>query len=332
MNYQKSQQILDEVKKAKRILLNCHYGADPDGIGSTLALKLVLEKLGKKVDVICPSKKLSQQTNFLTGFNDITLGIDFYSFDFDKYDLCMFLDTSDVDVLTGQDRELIINKFIVVIDHHQTFHLKNDLKILDTNSSSVGEILYKVFKDWNIELDQQIAECLLTSIIGDTGTFSYTGATSETLRIGSDLMSLGADKSMISDRIYRGEDFRILKFWAEVLSRIQIDKEYGFVWSTVPNNIYKDYEDLPAVKSKTASIFAPIVDGTDFGFIGIEEKPNTFTVSFRGRTDFDTSRIAEELGGGGHPISSAVRMEDINFDDAVEKVLTVCRKYANKKV
>ena len=49
MNYQKSQQILDEVKKAKRILLNCHYGADPDGIGSTLALKLVLEKLGKKV-------------------------------------------------------------------------------------------------------------------------------------------------------------------------------------------------------------------------------------------------------------------------------------------
>ena len=52
MNYPESPKILEEIKKAKKILLNCHFGADPDGIGSTLAMKLILEKMDKEVKII----------------------------------------------------------------------------------------------------------------------------------------------------------------------------------------------------------------------------------------------------------------------------------------
>jgi len=330
MNYPESATILEEIKKANKILLNCHFSADPDGIGCTLAMKLVLEGMGKEVTVICPSKSLSKQTDYLKGYSDINLGVNFYGYDFSKYDLFIILDTSDTNILTGKDDVLEVKIPVIVFDHHRTFDLKNNIKILDQDASSVGEILYRVFQDWGIDCGKDTANCLLTAVIGDTGTFSYPGAGERTLRAGADLISLGADKTMISDRIYRAEDFRILKFWSETLARAEIDREHHFVWSAVPYKSFEQCSDLPAVKSKTAALFAPIVDGTDFGFILIEERPDYISVSFRGRTDFDTSKIAEELGGGGHPVASAVRFENMPFDEAVEKVLEAARKYARK--
>ena len=82
MNYPESQLILDEIKKANKILLNCHRGPDPDGLGSTLAMKLVLEKMGKRVDVICPSDQITKQVDYLGGYDDIKLGVLFKKFDF----------------------------------------------------------------------------------------------------------------------------------------------------------------------------------------------------------------------------------------------------------
>jgi nanoRNase/pAp phosphatase (c-di-AMP/oligoRNAs hydrolase) len=75
---------------------------------------------------------------------------------------------------------------------------------------------------------------------------------------------------------------------------------------------------------------APIVTETDFGFIGVEESPKFITISFRGRTDFDTSQIAKELGGGGHKVASAVKFEGVSFDEVTKKVLAAARKYAKK--
>jgi bifunctional oligoribonuclease and PAP phosphatase NrnA len=187
-----------------------------------------------------------------------------------------------------------------------------------------------MFKDWGVQMNKNIAECILTSIIGDTGAFAYPNTTSQTLKIAAELMDIGVSKDEIVNRIYRNEDFQMIKFWCEVLSRMQIDTENHFVYSMIPYGIYKDFIKLDDAKAKAASLFAPIVTGTDFGFIGVEESPKFITISFRGRTDFDTSQIAKELGGGGHKVASAVKFEGTSFDEVVEKVLVTARKYARK--
>jgi len=330
MNYKESTKILEKIKKADNILLNCHRGPDPDSIGSTLAMKLVLEQMGKSVDVICPTKSISKQTDYLTGYKEINLGADFYNFDYTIYDLFITLDTPNVSLLTGVDKSLDFNIPTVVIDHHYISLLKGEINILDDKATSVGEMVYLISEDWKVKLDKEIAECLLTAIIGDTGSFAYPHVTPKTLRIAADLMDLGADKNMIVTRIYRSENFHILKFWSEILEKMEIDNENRFVWAFIPYSTYKEYEHIEDVKAKSASLFAPIVEGTDFGFIAIEEAPNLMSISFRGRTDFDTSAIARELGGGGHKASSAVKIEGLDFDEAVEKVLTAVRKYAKK--
>lgn len=330
MNYELSVKILAEIKKAKKILLNCHEGPDPDGIGSTLAMKLILEKMGKEVEIICPSKLISKQTNFLKGYSGINLGVDFRRFDFSKYDLLIALDTPNFSLLAGNQTFEIPRILTIVIDHHYVSTLQGDIRLIDKKATSVGEMLFLIFADWETGLDKNVAECLLTSIIGDTGAFAYPNVTTETLTIASQLMDIGADKNLIVDRIYRTEDFRLLKFWSFLLLRMEIDKERKFVWSAIAYDDYKIYESLDEAKSKSASLFAPIVTDTDFGFVAIEEKPKSVSVSFRGRTDFDTSRIAKELGGGGHKLASAAKIEGLAFDQALEKILAAARKYAKK--
>ncbi len=331
MNYPESQQILEEIKKANKVLLNCHRGPDPDSIGSNLSLKAVLEGMGKVVDVICPSSVISKQTDYLRDYSSIKLGIDFSTFRFNDYDILVSLDSPNLELMTGKDNSKAPEIKTIVVDHHFISTIKGDIELRDNNATSVGEMLYRIFEDWGVEIDKNVAECLMTSIVGDTGAFAYPNTTPETFRIVAGLIEKGVDKDMIIKRIYRSEDFEMLKFWSEILALLQFDRARHFVWAMVPYEVYKKYEHLDDAKAKSASLFTPIVDGTDFGFIGVEEKPDYITISFRGRTDeFDTSVIAKELGGGGHKIASAAKLEGLTFEEATEKVLSACRKHAAK--
>jgi len=330
MNYNKSPEIIKEINKSNNILLTCHRNPDPDSIGSVLAMKAVLEKMGKSVDVICPSAKITKQVDYLRDYLDIKTGIDYANFPFEIYDLLIALDVPNISQFIGDEgaKQPTINT--IVIDHHFVSTLNGNIRLVDNKATSVGEMLYSIFEDWVVDLDKNIAECLLTSIIGDTGAFSYPNVTSQTLRIAANLIDFGVDKDEIVIRIYRSEDFGILKFWNEVLSAMKIDKDGRYIYSFVPYSIYSKYENLDNVKSKAAGLFAPIIKNTDFGFVGVEEKENHMTVSFRGRTDFNTSEIAKALGGGGHKAASSAKIKDVPFEEAKEKVLSVVRKYAKK--
>jgi len=77
-------------------------------------------------------------------------------------------------------------------------------------------------------------------------------------------------------------------------------------------------------------LFTQVVDETDFGFLAVELERNRLAISFRSRTGFDTSVIAKSLGGGGHIYASGAKIENMQFDKAVEKLLEVTRKYAKK--
>ena len=143
MNYPESQLILDEIKKANKILLNCHRGPDPDGLGSTLAMKLVLEKMGKRVDVICPSDQITKQVDYLGGYDDIKLGVLFKKFDFSQYDLFITLDTPNLSLLLDEDTSEKPNIFTVVIDHHYISTLEGNIRLVDDKATSGGEILFE---------------------------------------------------------------------------------------------------------------------------------------------------------------------------------------------
>lgn len=326
MNYDKSQEILEKIKKGKKILINCHRGPDSDSVGSALAMGRALKSLGKKITVICPSD-IPRDLMFLEGAKEI-IRVNFTAFDFEEYDLFLVLDSSTYSMVTGLKDNTQPTISTIVIDHHYSNEKFGDLNLVDSEMTSTGELLYNIFKDWEVKIDKETAECLLTGIIGDTGTFQYQNVGESTLRASAELIKLGADKDKIIYNLYRNIEFKEIKMWGKFIENMMIEE--GFVWSAIPFSTYQDFGEYAYAKEDVANLFFPIIKGTEFGIVMVETSEGVFSISFRARTNFDVSQVAKELGGGGHKAAAGARIEGIPFDQAVAKVLSVARKYAQK--
>ncbi|KKS05300.1 MAG: Phosphoesterase RecJ domain protein [Candidatus Woesebacteria bacterium GW2011_GWA1_41_7] len=326
MNYKDSPIILSEIKKAPKILVNCHRGPDSDSIGSALAMAKVIQKIGGQVTVICPSD-IPSDLMFLPGADEI-IRVNYTSFDFSSYDLFMILDSSTYSMVTGlkdSDKPGIRS---IVIDHHFSNEKFGDINLVDSEVTSTGELLYGLFLDWDVTISGDTANCLLTGIIGDTGTFQYQNVGEKTLRIAADLIEKGANKDEIVFNLYRNIEFREVKMWGKFIERMMI--EDGFVWSAIPLPIYRDLGEYTYAKEDVANFFAPIVKGTEFGIVMVEVSENVLSVSFRSRTGFDVAKVAAEIGGGGHKAAAGARIEGLPFQEAVNEVLKAARKHVQK--
>ena len=328
MNYAKSVSILEEVKKANKILVNCHRSPDADSVGSALSFYEVLLSMDKDVKVICPDK-LPEDLKFLP-LSEKVEKIDFAEFDFDSYDLFVVLDSGSAGMITKRKDVNLPKIKKIVIDHHKTNKSLGDINLVDENISSTAELLYLLFEDWGVNINITIAQNLLTGIIADTGVFQYSLVTSRTLAIAQKLIEIGANKEEIILNVFKSFPFHKVKFWGEILKRMEWDREHCFVWSAVPHEVYKDFENPISAKESAASLFATVVKDTDFGMIMVEEEKGILSISLRGRTGFDVSAIAEKLGGGGHLSAAGAKLYEKDFDAAVIKVLETARKVVNE--
>lgn len=326
LHYKESKIILSKINKANKILLNCHRNPDPDSIGSALAMKMILKKMGKKVTIICPSSNLNPNVFYLKGYKEIKTGVDIGRFDFSNFDLFLSLDSASWSQIAGLPK-VTTNIFNVAIDHHLTNEKYADLTLLDSKVTSTAELLYYIFNDWKVTIDRDVADCLMAGIVGDTGAFRYPGFAKTGFETVIRLMDFGADKDKAIYYLYRSEPFEIIKFYGFAFSKAQIEKKYKFVWIAISLKEYKQL-NVPQKAKDSVAEFIQTVKGTDFGFIALETKPEWLEVSFRSRAGFNTSVIAKELGGGGHVYASGAKIENLTFENAVEKVLKVCKKYA----
>ena len=328
MNYPESPKILEEIKRAKKILVNCHRSPDPDSVGSALAMRRVLIDMGKSVEVVCPDS-ISPDSKFMNSSEKVQR-IDYDKFDFSEYDLLLLLDSSVWSQVAGFGKEKVPDIKKIVIDHHYTNKGFGSINIVDSERSSTAEVLYKLFADWDVKLSQEVAEDLLAGLIYDTSSLQHSSADMETAKTMTNLMELGADKDKIIFNFYRNISFDKIKLIGEILKNLQIDKEYRFVWSAIPHETYTLYPDSMGVKSMAANFYASSIENTDFGIIMIEEKKDFLNISLRAKMGSDISKIAEALGGGGHKQAGAAIIRNISFNEAVEKVLAAARKYAKK--
>jgi len=328
MKYKDSKKILKIIKRAKKILINVHRNPDPDSIGSALAFYEYLINLKKDVKVICPDK-LSEDNLFLP-HSDKVEKVDFSNFNFNNYDLFLTLDSSSWSQVTANPELKLPNINILLIDHHITSQKFGNTNLIDVTASSTSEMVYFLFKDWKVRLASTINQNILAGIIGDTGVLRYPNVTPDTLSVVRDLMLNGANKNEITEKLYRNYSFNGIKFWGEIIQRMEIDNNNRFVYSAIPYEIFQKFNFPYGSKEIAASLFCSVVKDTDFGMIMIEEEKGILSVSFRSRKGFNVAEVAEALGGGGHIVAAGASIRNLNYKEAVEKVLLVARKYAQK--
>lgn len=329
MNYPESQEILEEINKAKKILVNLHRGPDPDSYASAFALYYFLCSLGKDVDVVVTkTSELSTQLSGMEEAEKIKF-VDYTKFDFSKYDLFISPDSGSWQQIVDNDNVTIPEIPIIVIDHHESNDKFGKINLVDSSAVSCAQIIYLLFKDWEFFVDTQMATLLMIGIVTDSGGFAFSND-SKVMKIAGELMELGADKEKVISELFRTQTFGQVKAWGDYLSRLEIDRENKFVWTAMK---FEDYIKLK-VPAKAASMvatqFISIIEGTNFGIVMSEDEKNILRISFRSRSNIDVSKLAEQLDGGGHKKAAGGIIKDMPYEKAVAKVLEAARKYAKE--
>jgi phosphoesterase RecJ-like protein len=224
----------------------------------------------------------------------------------------------------GSLESIVLNSDkIVVVDHHidPTF---GDLQIIDPKAASTTQVLYRVFMEENIHITKEMADCLMTGLITDTGRFQYSNTDSEVFSIAADLMTKGSELSTISENIYGSIELNALKLQSKVIERLELDNELRFIYSVVYQDDYKKYTTTPAETDFLIDVVR-LAKESRIALLLKEQTDGSFKGSLRSRTDFDVQKLASFFDGGGHKAASGFSSE-LAIDEIIFNIKNEIRK------
>lgn len=313
-------EILEEIKAAKTIVILTHESPDGDAVGSSLAMKLVLEKLGKQSDVIIP--EYSRLFNFLPAIDQVKT-----ESEIKNYDLAISLDCADLKRLTKNEYFKNANKTIV-IDHHGSNNMYGDLNYVNPVSPACCEILAGMLEYFQIDITKEIGTCLMTGIITDTGGFRHSGINPETFEFTAELIRKGVNVPDIYKRTLRTKTKANFLLTKKVIERMEI-LEDGKVTFTYINS--QDEEEVGAEPGDHEGLvdIGRDIEGVEVSiFIRQRENENAYKISLRSGSYVNVSDVCLMFGGGGHPRAAGALVQG-NVEQVKEKVLKEVRKALN---
>ncbi len=288
----------DLINHSKRILLTMHERMDGDDGGSVLALMHHLEKEGKQITCVI-KQGVPESLKFLPGSHKIKDDISGANFD-----LLIFCGCADKK-RTGSENISRLNTPTINIDHHPDNSIFGDINIVDPDKSSVAELVYNffVYNRWPINKD--IATCLLTGIVTDTGSFKHANTKAETLKAASQLMRKGANISKISKHTYKNKKPQILKAWGRAMENSFYDEKNKIIYSVITEKDLKELEVLPKTAFEGFVETLNTAPETKFAMF-IRQEGEIIKGSLRSEEhkQIDVSKIAHLFGGGGHKLAA----------------------------
>lgn len=294
------------VRGANRLFLGIPEGPDGDSVGSMLALALMGDALGKRTVTCYSPEAIPPSLLFLPGVERIIVGGGEDAFA--AADLAVFVDTGDVrrvkldHALLGRDR---VRTTVVNLDHHQIGPANPvadaiDLHIIDPSASAACELVFRYLVSVGHPVTKDIATCLLTGILTDTGGFSNLGTTFRSLGVAAELLKRGANIAVIADRTQKNKSIGALKLWGIALSRLERNPRSGIVTTVITQ---EDLRGCDVEEDATEGIanFLNALEDANAVLVLREEPGGLIKGSFRTtKPDMDVSRLAQAYGGGGH--------------------------------
>ncbi len=300
--------LLKAITQNNSFIAHAHLGPDADSIGSTLALKLGLESIGKVVTIYCEDE-IPDFANFLPQINTFEIGSMREIFASNPADVYLSLDSAAWKLVTHDLPIPDLRLPLINIDHHPSNQLSRDLSWIDPQSSSTAEMVFHLLNELEINITSEIATCLLFGILGDTGAFQNLNTDGNSLRVAALLIDKGASYSHCVVELTRSHPFADLQVWSRLLKNLQISTDGSFVYTSLSSQDIEELGHSPQIGLFANSIIGK-VKGTKFGAVLIEKKPNSVKGAIRARsTETDVSQIAALINGGGHPGAAGFKIE-----------------------
>lgn len=325
------------VDESTKIAVTCHVKPDGDAVGSTLALSLMLRKLGKEAVVVTPDVA-PLYLRFLPGFKDIVA----YSVDtayaeeiLGNADLIFCLDFNAayrVDRMEKALRGASAPK--VMIDHHLDPEAFTDLTVSEPSASSTCFLLFKVFCQlgWFRLIDKEIATCIAAGMMTDTGNFSYNANDPQAYEAMARLLECGIDKVAVWERLNVKSENQLRLTGFTLAEKLEI---FHGGAAAVMQLTKEDLDRFDYRKGDLEGLVnVPLQIPTVQVSVLMHQEPAFVKVSMRSVGTFPVNKICETyFSGGGHLNAAggeyAGSMESAR--ELLEKALTDYNDYFRKQ-
>lgn len=290
------------LRDGNRFAVLSHISPDGDAVGSVLGMRRALIEMGKQAWALSDDT-FPDMYHFLPGCQEVIIKEACEEIA-PEWILCLdvasFKRTS-VDIEQMRSRAGLIN-----IDHHISNGCYGDINLVDAQATSTAELVYRVLREANHPLSAEVAKCLYTGLVTDTGCFRFSGVGEHTMRLAAELLSTGLDPYQITRYLYEEYPVHRMELERLLLSRVELKLDGMLAMSHLH---YKEFQALGAPLSDGENLVDRLREnrGVEAGVLLTQISDDIVRASLRSKDSIDVSAIAAVFGGGGHRHAAGLR-------------------------
>ena len=291
-------EVLREIDQRSRFLLTSHARPDGDAIGSALACCQLLRSMGKEAEVVL--RDGVPRIYKPLPFADTVITAERVN---GKYEAAIILECDSIQRTRLQGLE---DRFLINIDHHASGRPFAHVNWIDPKAVATAEMVYRLAREAGVKISSEIATCLYTAVLTDTGSFMFEGTNEHTFALARELVLAGADPVHCARNVYFGHSTAKMRLLGSALSNLHREGPLAWIWVTREQmeHVAAREEDCEGLVNYALSI--QDVEVAAF----FRELPNgSFRVSLRSKGQLNVAEVAARFGGGGHECASGCSLE-----------------------
>jgi phosphoesterase RecJ-like protein len=312
-------EIFQNFVTATNILIIGHLSPDGDALSSVCALLELAERYDISARGFCQGCKSAGAFDYLPHIQKIAASPESLG-ELKNYSVIIVVDcgslartnlTEQVVSLKEQSKRPLLIEF----DHHPNSEHWSDLEVRLPEKAATTEIIHDFLKTNGEEINRDLADCILTGLLSDTGNFLYSKTSTDNLSIASDMVACGARFTKIVNCLIHNQSLLTMKLWGLAFNNLRLNKKYNLAFSVLTrpevDEILKTATSEELDRFSGQDIFGEIagwlsnISGVAAIMLLREEPEGLVKGSLRSAQDgVDVSKLARKFGGGGHPKAS----------------------------
>jgi phosphoesterase RecJ-like protein len=307
-----TEDVVAELRKRSSFMFVSHVKPDGDTLGAGLALGLALKAMGKRVGYF-QQDPVPRNLRFLPDTEFVARAV---PADMPADTLWVFGDMSDSS-RAGEFLPQIALENTLNIDHHLGNSRFAHLNYILEKEASTGTCVLQILRAMNAPITPEIATCILTTIMTDTGAFMHTNTTADVLKMSAEMMDRGADKPLITEEIFANKRFAATRLVATAVAAARLEDNGRYCWSVVDQAML---DEFGADGEDTEEIIQHLraVEGVEAAAL-FKDYDGAVRVSLRSSGRVNVQAAAATVGGGGHFMASGLTYPG-RLDEAIAGV------------
>ena len=306
------------VRSAPFVLLGTHLNPDGDALGSSLGLSLALDQIGVRSQVVC-NNLAPYNLQWMPGLDRLALEPS------ESTDVGIVLDLDALHRLGRTEPHFSGLRELVLIDHHVPHEEPGTLRLVDTTSPATALLVFRLIKALDLDLTRDIATCLLTGIVTDTGSFRYRNTTAESLHASAELVAAGGEIVRVGEEVYQKRPIASVRLMGRTLNHLKLSDDGRLAWAVVGP---EDFAAAGAEEVHTEGLVNELLAINTVQIAAVIRQPShdkKVRASVRSRDPFDVASAVRPFGGGGHRNAAGVTFET-SITEAEESLMEALRR------